>query len=134
MKRILAFAAAAFAAIAAFAAFDVTKAPNVIDVLPPQAMTAGETNSVFLSVRSLKGVSAVVVSASAADDRTIDVTLYTTNAAAGGWSVYAAETFAVSNAFTRMLSFPADGLTRDIRIDVASIGANSTASAFILSY
>ena len=133
MKKLI-FSALALAAAVAFAAFDVTKAPNVIPLVAPQTIADGTTNSVVFTARSLKGIGAVVVSADAATDRSLDVTLYTTNAAAGGWTPYVQETIAETNAFTRMVAFPADGLTFDLKLDVGSIGEASTASAFILCY
>lgn len=77
---------------------------------------------------------AVAAIAAAAAFAAFDVTLYTTNAAAGGWTPYVAEKIADTNAFTRMVAFPADGLTFDLKLDVGSIGAASTATAFILCY
>ena len=133
MKKTI-FAVAAVCAAVAFAAFDVTKAPNVIPVVAPQTIADGTTNSVVFTARSLKGIGAVVVSADSVTNRTIDVTLYVTNAAAGGWTPYVAETIADTNAFTRMVAFPADGLTYDLKLDVGSIGEASTATAFILCY
>ena len=133
MKKLI-FSALALAAAVAFSAFDVTKAPNVIPVVAPQSVSSGATNSVVFTARSLKGIGAVVVSANAASGRTMDVTLYTTNAAAGGWTPYVQETIAETNAFTRMVAFPADGLTFDLKLDIGSIGAASTATAFILCY
>lgn len=133
MKNLI-FSALALAATVAFAAFDVTKAPNVIPALAPQSVSSGATNSVVFTARSLKGIGAVVVSADAALGRSMDVTLYTTNAAAGGWTPYVQETIAETNAFTRMVAFPADGLTFDLKLDVGSLGAASTATAFILCY
>ena len=133
MKKVI-FSALAFTAAAAFAAFDVTKAPNVIPVIAPQSVSSGATNSVVFTARSLKGIGAVVVCANAAYGRTMDVTLYTTNAASGGWIPYVAEAIADTNAFTRMVAFPADGLTYDLKLEVGSIGAASTATAFILCY
>jgi len=133
MKKSI-FAAIAISALAALAAFDVTKAPNVIPVIAPQSITAGTTNAVTFAARSLKGIGAVVVSADAAAGRTMDVTLYTTNTASGGWTPYVAETIADTNAFTRMVAFPADGLTYDLKLEVGSLGEASTASAFILCY
>jgi hypothetical protein len=133
MKKLFLCAALAVTA-AAFAAFDVTKAPNVIPLVAPQSITAGTTNSVTFTARSLKGIGAVVVSANAAAGRSLDVTLYTTNAAAGGWTPYVSETIANTNAFTRMVAFPADGLTFDLKLEVGSLGEASTASAFILCY
>ena len=133
MKKCAVFALL-FAAVAAFAAFDVTKAPNVIPVVAPQSVSSGATNTVVFTARSLKGIGAVVVSANAAEGRSLDVTLYTTNAAAGGWTPYVAETIANTNAFTQMVAFPADGLTYDLKLEVGSLGAASTATAFILCY
>ena len=133
MKKTI-FAVVAVCASVAFAAFDVTKAPNVIPVVAPQFIAADTTNSVTFAARSLKGIGAVVVSADSVTNRTIDVTLYVTNAAAGGWTPYVAETIADTNAFTRMVAFPADGLTYDLKLDVGSIGEASTATAFILCY
>lgn len=133
MKKSI-FAAIAISALAALAAFDVTKAPNVIPVIAPQSITAGTTNAVTFAARSLKGIGAVVVSADTAAGRSLDVTLYTTNAASGGWTPYVAETIADTNAFTRMVAFPADGLTYDLKLEVGSLGEASTASAFILCY
>ena len=134
MKKAIFSALAVAAAVATFAAFDVTKAPNVIPVVAPQSVSSGATNSVMFTARSLKGIGAVVVSANAALGRSIDVTLYTTNAASGGWTPYVAETIANTNAFTQMVAFPADGLTFDLKLEVGSIGEASTASAFILCY
>lgn len=134
MKKLVFSALLTVAAIAAFAAFDVTKAPNVIPVVAPQTVSSGATNAVIFTARSLKGIGAVVVSANAALGRSMDVTLYTTNAASGGWTPYVAETIANTNAFTQMVAFPADGLTYDIKLEVGSIGAASIASAFILCY
>ena len=134
MRRITFAAAAALAALAAFAAFDVTKAPRVIPVIAPQSVSAGVTNSADFAVIGLRGISAVVVSADKVAGRSVDVTLYTTNAAAGGWTEYVTETIADTNAFTRMVSFPADGLTKDLRLSVSSIGGASVIGAFILSY
>lgn len=133
MKNLI-FSALALAATVAFAAFDVTKAPNVIPVVAPRSVSSGATNSVVFTARSLKGIGAVVVSANAALGRSLDVTLYTTNAAAGGWTPYVQETIAETNAFTRMVAFPADGLTFDLKLDVGSLGSASTATAFILCY
>ncbi len=134
MKK-YAISALLFAAVAAFAAFDVTKAPNVIPVVAPQTIADGTTNSVVFTARSLKGIGAVVVSADAVTNRSLDVTLYTTNyAAAGGWTPYVSETIADTNAFTRMVAFPADGLTFDLKLDIGSIGEASNVSAFILCY
>ena len=133
MKKLI-FSALALAAAVAFAAFDVTKAPNVIPLVAPQTIADGTTNSVVFTARSLKGIGAVVVSADAATNRSLDVTLYTTNAAVGGWTPYVQETIAETNAFTRMVAFPADGLTFDLKLEVGSIGEASTASAFILCY
>lgn len=133
MKKLI-FSALALAAAVAFAAFDVTKAPNVIPLVAPQTIADGTTNSVVFTARSLKGIGAVVVSADAMTNRSLDVTLYTTNAASGGWTPYVQETIAETNAFTRMVAFPADGLTFDLKLEVGSIGEASTASAFILCY
>ena len=134
MKKYAIFALLSVAAFAAFAAFDVTKAPNVIPVVAPQTIADGTTNSVVFTARSLKGIGAVVVSADAVTNRSLDVTLYVTNAAAGGWTPYDSETIADTNAFTRMVAFPADGLTFDLKLEVGSLGEASTASAFILCY
>jgi hypothetical protein len=134
MKKAIFSALAVAAAVTTFAAFDVTKAPNVIPVLAPQSVSSGATNSAVFTARSLKGIGAVVVSANAALGRSIDVTLYTTNAASGGWTPYVAETIANTDAFTQMVAFPADGLTFDLKLDVGSLGAASTATAFILCY
>ena len=133
MKKYAVFALL-FAAMAAFAAFDVTKAPNVIPVVAPQTIADGTTNSVAFTARSLKGIGAVVVSADAVTNRSLDVTLYTTNYAAGGWTPYVSETIANTNAFTQMIAFPADGLTFDLKLDIGSIGEASNVSAFILCY
>ena len=134
MKKFLLLACMLAVSLAAMAAFDVTKAPNVVPLVPPQAVASNATNTVSFAVRGLKGVSAVVVSANSVAGRALDVTLYTTNAAAGGWTPYVAERIAETNAFTRLVSFPADGLTYELKLDVGSIGAGSNVSAFLLSY
>ena len=133
MKKMI-FACAAICAAVAFGAFDATKAPNVIPVVAPQSVLSNDTNSVTFTARSLKGIGAVVVSANAAAGRSLDVTLYVTNSATGGWTPYVNETIADTNAFTRMVAFPADGLTYDLKLGVGSLGAASTATAFILCY
>ena len=133
MKKLI-FSTLALAAAVAFAAFDVTRAPNVIPLVAPQTIADGTTNSVVFTARSLKGIGAVVVSADAVTNRSLDVTLYTTNYAAGGWTPYVAETVANTNAFTQMVAFPADGLTFDLKLDIGSIGEASNVSAFILCY
>ena len=83
----------------------------------------------------MRGISALYVTDAGATGRTaLDVTLYATNRTEGGWTVYDAQTFTATNAAVRSVTFPGEYLPGDIKVAVGSIGAATTASAFILSY
>ena len=134
MKKFAIFAAALAVAFATFAAFDL-KPARATAALAPQTISAGATNEAALAVHGLKGVSALyVMDAGAADRTALDVTLWATNRAEGGWAVYAARTFTATNAAVRIVTFPGEYLPQDVKVGVGSIGADTTASAFILSY
>ena len=64
----------------------------------------------------------------------LDVTLWATNRNEGGWTVYAAQTFAATNAGVYRVAFPGEYLPADVKIGIGSIGAATTATAFILTY
>ena len=133
MKKAIALLAAV-AAFGAFAAFDLQTA-KAIPALAPQTVSAGATNEVAVTVAGLRGTGAVFVTASGDASRTaLDVTLWATNRTDGGWTVYAAQTFANTNAGVYRVSFPGEYLPGDVKIGVGSIGAATSASAFILSY
>ena len=134
MKKLALFAAALAAAFATFAALDLQPA-KASAALMPQTISAGTTNEAALAVHGLRGISALYVTDAGATGRTaLDVTLYATNRTEGGWTVYAAQTFTATNAAVRSVTFPGEYLPGDIKVAVGSIGAATTASAFILSY
>ncbi len=123
----------ALAACAAFAALDFQTA-RAFPALMPQTISAGTTNEAALVVYGLKGQGEVIVTATGDAARTaLDVTLWATNTATGGWTVYAARTFDATNAGVYRVSFPGEYLPRNIKVGVGSIGAATTASAFVFS-
>ena len=135
MKKLAIFAAAAVAAtFAALAAFDVSGA-RAIPALAPQTVTAGTTNEAALVVSGLRGTGALYVSATGDPSRTaLDVTLWATNRTDGGWTVYAAQTFANTNAGVYSVTFPGEYLPQALKVSVGSIGAATPAAAVIVSY
>ena len=134
MKKFAIFAAALAVAFATFAALDFQTA-RAIPALAPQTVTAGTTNEAALVVSGLRGTGALYVSATGDPSRTaLDVTLWATNRTDGGWTVYAAQTFANTNAGVYSVTFPGEYLPGDIKVGVGSIGAATTAAAVIVSY
>ena len=134
MKKFTLFAFALAVALAAFAALDF-QGTRVIPAMDPQTISAGATNEAVLAVRGLRGTGEVIVSATGDANRSaLDVTLWATNRNEGGWTVYAAQTFTATNAGVHRVSFPGEYLPRDVKIGVGSIGAATTASAFILTH
>ena len=134
MRKFAIFAAALAVAFATFAAFDLQPA-KATPALQPQTISEGTTNEAALAVHGMKGIAALYVTDAGATGRTaLDVTLWATNRAEGGWTVYAAQTFTATNAAVRSVTFPGEYLPQDVKVGVGSIGADTTASAFILSY
>ena len=134
MRKFAIFAAALAVAFATFAAFDFQSA-KAIPALAPQTISAGATNEAALVVSGLRGQGEVIVTATGDANRTaLDVTLWATNRSDGGWTVYAAQTFAATNAGVYRVSFPGEGLPGDIKVGVGSIGAATDVSAFLFSY
>ena len=134
MKKFAIFAAALAVAFATFAALDFQTA-RAIPALAPQTISAGTTNEAALVVSGLRGTGALYVSATGNANRTaLDVTLWATNRTDGGWTVYAAQTFANTNAGVYRVTFPGEYLPGDIKVGVGSIGAATTAAAVIVSY
>lgn len=134
MKKLLTLAAILCAA-AAFAAFDLTSAKPEL-LVAPTAITASSTNTVDFTSAGRKGTGAVYLAAtSSATNGTIAVTLMTTNAVAGGWSVFAAGTYptAQTNA-VYALPVAVEYLSPVNRLLITPTGANTTASAVLLSY
>ena len=134
MKKLILFGALLCAA-AAFAAFDISSATPTL-LFAPKAITASTTNTVEFASSGRKGTGVVYIAAtSSATNGTIAVTLMTTNTVAGGWTVFAAGTYptAPTNAvFT--LPVAVEYLSPVNRLLVAPTGANTTASAMLLSY
>jgi hypothetical protein len=134
MRKTAIFAVALAATLAAFAAFDLTPA-RATPALAPQTVSAGATNESALAVHGMKGIAALYVADAGAHGRTaLDVTLWATNRVEGGWTVYAAQTFADTNAAVRAVAFPGEYVPGDVKIGVGSIGADTAVAAFILSY
>lgn len=133
-KTILAFFAATFAAVT-FAALDTTDA-RAIPVLAPTAITAGTTNATTVAdVRGLRGTAEVIVYAAAASDRTeLTATLYATNRTDGGWTKYTERKETTEDAAILRLPFAGIYQPGVLKVEIGSIGAATTASAFILSF
>ena len=132
-KGLLAIAAIALA-FAACAALDFQTA-RAIPALAPQIVSAGTTNEIALAVHGLKGRGEVIVAATGDASRAaLDVTLWATNRAEGGWTIYAAQTFTATNAGVYRVTFPGEYLPGEIKVGVGSIGAATTAAALILSH
>ena len=134
MKKLLTLAAI-MCASAAFAAFDLTSATPTL-LVAPKAISANATNTVEFTSAGRKGTGEIYVAAtSSATNGTIAVTLMTTNVVAGGWTVFAAGTYptAPTNA-VYALPVAVEYLAPVNRLLVAPTGANTTASAMLLSY
>ena len=134
MKKLLTLAAI-MCASAAFAAFDLSSATPTL-LFAPKAITASTTNTVEFTSAGRKGTGEIYVAAtSSATNGTIAVTLMTTNVVAGGWSVFAAGTYptAPTNA-VYALPVAVEYLSPVNRLLIAPTGANTTASAMLLSY
>ena len=133
MKKLIAITCSLFA-FAALAAFDVTALSRTVPVLPPQTIEAAATNSAIFTATSLKGIAGIELAADAgAYGRTMELSLFTTNAASGGWTALTRRTIANSNAFVTVVGFPALVATPVMRVEVSST-ANSTVSATLLSF
>lgn len=134
MKKLLTLAAI-MCVSAAFAAFDLTSATPTL-LVAPKAISANATNTVEFTSAGRKGTGEIYVAAtSSATNGTIAVTLMTTNVVAGGWSVFAAGTYptAPTNA-VYALPVAVEYLSPVNRLLIAPTGANTTASAILLSY
>ena len=134
MKKLLILAALVCAS-AAFAAFDLSSA-NPTLLFAPKAISANATNTVEFTSAGRKGTGEIYLAAtSSATNGTIAVTLMTTNAVAGGWTVFAAGTYptAPTNA-VYALPVAVEYLSPVNRLSVTPAGANTTASAMLLSY
>ena len=134
MKKLTALACA-LAAFAAFAAFDFSAAKTIPVLSSATTVNAGATNVTEIAVSGLKGNAELfVVSAGASGRTALNLSLWTTNAVAGGWTEFAAGTATATNAGVFRLSFPAEYITRPAQVKINSVGAASSVSAFILSY
>lgn len=134
MKKFL-IPAAIMCAAAAFAAFDLTSATPTL-LVAPTAIAANATNTVDFTSAGRKGTGEIYVAAtSSATNGTITVTLMTTNTVSGGWSVFTAGTYptAPTNA-VYALPVAVEYLSPVNRLLIAPTGANTTASAMLLSY
>lgn len=134
MKKLLTLAAI-MCASAAFAAFDLTSATPTL-LVAPKAISANATNTVEFTSAGRKGTGEIYVAAtSSATNGTIAVTLMTTNTVSGGWTVFAAGTYptAPTNA-VYALPVAVEYLSPVNRLLIAPTGANTTASAILLSY
>ena len=135
MKKLSVAFALALAASAASAAFDLTGATPTL-LVAPKAIAANATNTVEFSSSGRKGTGMVYIAAtSSATNGTIAVTLTTTNIVAGGWSTFAMATYPTypTNAVYR-LPVAVEYLSPANRLSIAPTGANTTASAILLSY
>ncbi len=134
MRKFATFTAALAATFATFAALDF-KGSQAIPALAPQTVSAGATNEAVIVAHGLKGGCEVFVTDAGAAGRTsLDVTLWATNSAGGGWRIYAAQTFTATNAAVRRVAFPGEYLPAAVKVGVGSIGAATPVSAFILSH
>lgn len=134
MKKLALLAIVAAFAASAFAALEFSSA-RAVPVLAPQYVSSGATNSAAIVVRGFKGTSELIVYATDAAQRTaLDVCLWATNRAEGGWTPYAVGKFTATNNCLGRLTFPGEYLPQDVKVTVGSIGAASTVSAFILTY
>jgi len=134
MKKIITLAAI-MCAFAAFAAFDLTSAKPEL-LVAPTAISANATNSVDFTSAGRKGTGEIYIAAtSSATNGTIAVTLMATNIVAGGWSVFAAGTYPTypTNA-VYALPVAVEYLSPVNRLLITPTGANTTASAVLLSY
>lgn len=135
MKKIILAAVAAVGALACMAAFDISSATPTL-LFAPKAISANATNTVEFTSAGRKGTGEIYIAAtSSATNGTIAVTLMTTNAVSGGWTVFAAGTYptAPTNA-VYALPVAVEYLAPVNRLLVAPTGANTTASAMLLSY
>lgn len=135
MKKIILAAVAAVGALACMAAFDISSATPTL-LFAPKAISANATNTVEFTSAGRKGTGEIYVAAtSSATNGTIAVTLMTTNTVSGGWTVFAAGTYptAPTNA-VYALPVAVEYLAPVNRLLVAPTGANTTASAILLSY
>ena len=135
MKKLLIAFALAIAATAAIAAFDLSSATPTL-LVPPTAIAANATNTVEFASAGRKGTGEIYLAAtSSATNGTIAVTLMTTNIVTGGWSTFAAATYPTSptNAVYR-LPVAVEYLSPVNRLLITPTGANTTASALLLSY
>ena len=134
MKKFAIFAAALAVAFATFAAFDLQPA-RATAALAPQTVSAGTTNEAALVVAGLKGNGELLVADAGAAGRTsLDLTLWATNRAEGGWTVYATRSITATNAAVHRVTFPGEYLPQYIKVGVGSIGAATDVSAFLFSY
>lgn len=135
MKKIILAVVAAVGALACMAAFDLSSAaPSLL--FAPKAISANATNTVEFTSAGRKGTGEIYIAAtSSATNGTIAVTLMTTNTVSGGWTVFAAGTYptAPTNALYA-LPVAVEYLAPVNRLLVAPTGANTTASAMLLSY
>ena len=134
MKKLLTLAAIMCAA-GAFAAFDLTSTTPTL-LVAPTAIATTATNTVDFTSAGRKGTGEIYIAAtSSATNGTIAVTLMTTNVVAGGWSVFAAGTYPTypTNA-VYALPVAVEYLSPVNRLLITPTGANTTASAVLLSY
>ena len=126
---------AAFAAAAAFAAFDVSFTRAIPVLTSATTINAGATNTTEITAAGLKGNANLFIIANGNASRTaLNLSLYTTNFAAGGWSQFATTTITATNAGIYRLAFPGQYISLPSQVRIESVGAASAVSAFILSY
>ena len=133
MKKFIA-TAVALASAAAFAALDFGGATPTL-VLAPTSIEANATNTVEFTSMGRKGIGEVYIAASAsATGQVVNVTLYTTNAISGGWSVFAAFTFSTTpTQAAYRLPFASEYLTPVNKLAITP-STNLSAAAIVLSY
>lgn len=137
MKRLTAAILGASAlAIAATAALDFSAARAIPVISSAASIDAGATNLAAVSASGLKGNAALFVTVNGSDSRTaLDLTLWATNAAEGGWTLAASASYtSATNAGVYRLDFPGEYLTSPARVGICPKGAGASATAFILTH
>ena len=133
MKR-LAFLATVVAALAVFGALDFSAARAIPVITSAATVNSGATNVAAVTLGSLRGSSEIIVTANGNASRTaLNISLYTTNFVDGGWAQFATTTVTATNAGVYRVSFPGEYLPGNVKVGVGTIGAATTASAFIFT-
>jgi len=135
MKKFLLALAILAAAAVSFGALEFSGAKTIPVLTSATTISSGTTNTVEISASGLRGSAELFVVANGNSSRTaLNLSLWTTNFVEGGWSKFAAESHTATNAGVYRVTFPAEYITLPSQVRIGSIGANTAATAFILSY